>query len=210
MFLMKPYFLYRPQQIFRRVARIFQSPEPCEIMLPWGIPIHIDPREAIGNAIWRTGLYEIATAETIYRLLPTGGTAIDVGANIGYITGLMVVAAGKGGNVLAFEPHPEVFESLRYNVELAQNSRNELAHIRMYNVGLSNCTGKSTMVLQDPVTGVHFNENRGVARIGEADDALGIEVKTLDSIVNSSHINLMKIDVEGHELPLYQTKTEQA
>jgi FkbM family methyltransferase len=52
------------------------------------------------------------------RFLQEGDVAIDIGANIGFMTVPMAMAAGKTGTVLAFDPNPYVFEILTTNAGL--------------------------------------------------------------------------------------------
>jgi len=198
--LLKPFFLYRPRQYLKRLARTFQAPEPTDVELPWDVPLRVNPQEAVGNAIWRTSVHEIATTEVLCRLMPRGGTAVDVGANIGYFTSLMAARAGNGGRVLAFEAHPDVFQRLHHNVNLFQNQSRELAEIEPFGVALSDSTGTSTMALNGIVNDVSFNDNEGIARLSDT-NAAGVKTKktTLDAHLQATDVDLLKIDVEGHE-----------
>jgi FkbM family methyltransferase len=149
----------------------------------------------IGNAIWRTGIYDLAVTEAVYRLLPVGGTGVDAGANIGYITSLMQVRAGLTGRVYAFEPHPEIVKRLNVNVQEGPGCAS------VHAIGLSDRDGTAHLILQDAETGVPFNLNNGVAHIGEGSDSskCSIRVSRLDNIIENERVNVLKIDVEGHE-----------
>jgi FkbM family methyltransferase len=48
---------------------------------------------------------------------PEPGRAVDVGANIGYMTSLMAHKVGLSGKVIAFEPHPAIYKRLVNNVQ---------------------------------------------------------------------------------------------
>jgi len=52
----------------------------------------------------RIGSYAPEVESAIRRLLHTGDTAIDVGANIGYLTAVMLSMVGPTGRVVSFEP----------------------------------------------------------------------------------------------------------
>ena len=54
--------------------------------------------------------FDLISCEAIWRLLDEGELALDVGANIGYMTSLMAARLGKNGRVIAFEPHPVLFQ----------------------------------------------------------------------------------------------------
>jgi FkbM family methyltransferase len=135
----------------------------------------------------------------IAGLKPEGGVALDIGANVGFWSvGLAWLA--KGLEVHAFEPHPGNAERLRENLTL--NGLRSRVHVN--ECGLSACEGTLRLVLrEDFVTG----GQTGNASISDgANDAgfatVAVSVRTLDSWVADSRlsrIDLMKIDVEGHE-----------
>lgn len=90
----KPEYLYRPRQALQRIAQTLRpQPKTFQAVLPWGLRMWVRPSEDLGSALWRFGIYDLPLSETIWRLLDPGETAIDVGANIGYVTGLMAGAA---------------------------------------------------------------------------------------------------------------------
>jgi FkbM family methyltransferase len=195
----KPEYLYRPQQALRRLAHaVLPEPERTEVMLPWGLKIRVSPREAIGRAIWQLGVYDLSLSEAVWRLLDRGETAIDVGANIGYVTGLMAVRVGLGGRVMSFEPHPGIFEELRANVESWRGEA--IAPITTFQLALSSEDARA--FLEGPAS-----QNMGTARVvfsesGTNDGLNLLKIRTvrLDDVCGEDDIGLVKVDVEGHEL----------
>lgn len=115
-----PPYLFQPLQIIRRLKLEYLrgSKREASVELPWGLPIKINPRDAIGYAIASQGLYEIGVTETLWRLTDPGDLAIDAGANIGYTASILGRRVGPKGKVICFEPHPDVFDSLKENVEI--------------------------------------------------------------------------------------------
>src|ERR1700693_1883936 len=113
-----PYF-FQPLQVLKRLRLEFlwRSKRDAVVTLPWGLPIRIDPHEAIGYNIACQGLYECGVTEALWRLTDAGELAVDVGANIGYAAGILGIRVGPKGRIVCFEPHPQVFESLMENVE---------------------------------------------------------------------------------------------
>jgi hypothetical protein len=100
----QPEYLYQPAQALKRLTRLLTAePDSAEVMLPWGLAMRIRPRDDLGRALWHKGIYDLTLCETIWRLLDRGESAIDVGANVGYISGLMAARSGPDGSVLAFE-----------------------------------------------------------------------------------------------------------
>jgi FkbM family methyltransferase len=199
-----PEYLFRPRQILVRLKRSFAAParEVETVVLPWGARVSIRPREVIGARLWYYGIFDMEVAELIFRLLEAGETALDIGANIGVMTTLMCAKAGKHGTVVAFEPHPKVFEDLKNNVAGSQSS--EGPTLRLHPLALSDKNDEG--VLEE---GPDWEENRGTARI-TSDRAAGagrfaVRLAPLDSIIGANlKCHLAKVDVEGHELGVFK------
>ena len=118
-----------------------------------------------------------------------------------------MMRASAGGKVFAFEPHPDVFEHLKDNVDRIRQHQQNVASVQLHNFALSDRSGSSTLVLNDAATGVRFSENEGVSRIGEpkpGEEAVEVMTHSLDQVMGEMHVDVMKIDVEGHELQVLQ------
>ena len=157
-YLNKPEYWFRPAQAFRRLVRQRGRHEVVEaVRLPWGMRLRIRPEETIGRAIWQTGLYDLAVSETIARLLQPGDRAIDAGANLGYMTGIMAWRVGERGQVWSFEPHPELVAELRANVGLWGQAG---AAVRVLGKALGETEGEATLVQT-----AEFARNRGTSSL---------------------------------------------
>lgn len=203
-----PVYLYRPSQAYHR-ARLFlrgDRPSVAETRLPWGLSIRHDPSEIVGQTIWQTGVFELVVSEALWRLLDAGETALDVGANIGYMTSLMAARTGSSGRVLCFEPHPAIYQELRLNVD-SWHEHAGISRIELHQLALSDVTGSSVLVMPEG-----FADNHGTARVAtsyELDNAStpGIRIVTrrLDELEGvSCPIGVMKVDVEGHEAEVFE------
>lgn len=200
-YLNKPEYWFRPEQVVRRVARQWGRHEPVEeVRLPWGMRLRIRPGEIIGRAIWQTGLYDLAVSETIARLLKPGDRAIDAGANLGYMSGIMAWRVGERGQVWSFEPHPELVAELRANVGLWAQAG---AAVRVLGQALGETEGEATLVQT-----AEFAQNRGTSSVVSGcveekteERRFSVELTRLDSICSGeASFELLKIDVEGGEL----------
>jgi FkbM family methyltransferase len=197
----KPHYLFRPIQVVRR-ARYGRrrSGHPRTVKLPWGLPIRLRGTDAISSSIARTGVYDLCVSETLVRLIDPGDLVLDVGANIGYMTNLCALRAGPRGNVVSFEPHPDLCRELRTNVSLL-NEHPGTASVRVCEVALSSSRGSGVLSM-----GSEFAVNRGSARLASGGDPLAqssleVEVETLDELFpKGTRIGLLKVDVEGQEL----------
>jgi FkbM family methyltransferase len=199
----KPHYLFRPRQAGRRLLQALSGalPDSVVAILPWGLPIHVDATDDIGRAIWQLGLYDIAVSETLWRLLAPGDLALDIGANIGYMTGLMARRAGPSGRVLSCEPHPEVFRRLTDNVRrLARYP--SLAPVELFAVALGERIGASHLEC-----GEDFARHRGTARITDRVSGIPVAMTTLDQLLGDRTAALVKIDVEGWEPQVFAGAT---
>jgi FkbM family methyltransferase len=201
-----PYF-FQPLQIFRRLRLeyLWRSESAVVVRLPWGLPIEINPHEAIGYNIASHGLYEMGVTEALWRLTEPGDLAIDVGANIGYTASILGVRVGPTGSVICFEPHPSVFESLSRNVEIWRSDAGCGSFV-LHQTALGKQAGNASLHVND-----WFLTNRGTAWISEkvepSPDTKTIEVpiQSLDSLLDENvTIGIMKIDVQGYELNVLQ------
>jgi len=110
----KPEYFFRPSQILNRLvrARAIGAPE-VVAELPWNAQITVNSNEVHGRAILRLGVIDLPVSEAIWRILDPGDIALDVGANIGYMTSIMASRIGTAGTITAFEPHPADSDSRR-------------------------------------------------------------------------------------------------
>lgn len=212
-YLNRPEYIFRPIQIQRRLLRSSnkETNKVEHILLPWGVTIKICPssNEVVGRSLWLMGIYDLVVTEVLWRLIESGETAIDVGASLGYMTTIMAKKVGNTGKVWCFEPNPEVYKELSENVANWHETL-DWHQINTQQIALSNQSGIG--VLSVPTN------NREEAALVSAPDIQNQEnisenytvtLARLDEIFkNSSQINLIKIDVEGHELAVLQGASE--
>ena len=139
------------------------------------------------------GVFADAPIAVASQCCPRDGTVLDVGANIGISTLAFAHIASKG-RVIAFEPSSRNFTLLLSNIEA-----NGLTNVSAVKAALSNVESTVTL-LEDPefMAGNRMNAEAG-ASSGESED---VEAVTLDAEVSRhrlQRIDLIKIDVEGHE-----------
>ncbi len=185
----KPWFVYRPRQLARRLGQMLTAPPVglTAVTLPWGATVRVNPAETIGRAVWTTGVYDLAVCEVLFRLMPSGGAAIDAGANVGVLATLLATRAGPAGRVECFEPHPLLVERLRDNVG---------PRVAVHAVALSDRAGLARLV-----TPPEFATNEGLGRLADGPTCDGFEVPTatLDGLFPTACFDALKLDVEGHE-----------
>ncbi len=128
----------------------------------------------------------------VRRWLRPGMQVVDVGANIGIYTVAMARAVGLRGRVWAFEPTPASADLLRHSLEL-----NEFGNVDVIRAAVSDREGPIEFsVGQDA-------EANSVAKPGEAGgERIPVMAVTLDAVAAErewTDIDLIKLDVEGHE-----------
>ena len=191
----KPWFLYRPQQIVRRLVGV-RPPAGgfSAVRTSWGARVIVDPTRAIGRSIVTTGLFDLTVSEVHARLIDAGDTVIDAGANVGYMTVLAATAAGRAGRVVAFEPHPELFAVLQQNAAYAMRSG---CRVEARQVALGETRGHA--LLRIPQS---FADNDGMATLAggatASVEAVQVGVERLDDVIDTG-ASVLKLDVEGFE-----------
>lgn len=135
--------------------------------------------------------FEPVTTEWMFDVMSRrSGAYVDVGAS----TGWFVVPMAKAGHaVVAFEPNPNAYE------RLAQNCALNGAEADLRHAAVTETSGKSTLFANGllPLTsGGSLNKEDCICPTTQFD----VDTVTIDAAV-TKQVALIKIDVEGHELP---------
>ncbi len=192
--LLKPHYLFRPGQAVRRALHALRGapPHSATVVLPWKLHLRVDTAESLGAAVWRLGLYDLAVSEALWRLTSPGDLALDIGANLGHMTGILALRAGPRGRVVAFEPSPRVFPELEANAALA-TADPRTAPIELHRVAVGGKVGTGYLDLGDP-----RGDNQGLARLVERrDEGVEVSLTTLDAVLGGRRAAVVKVDVEG-------------
>jgi len=136
------------------------------------------------------------TDEKEYALLDTllgqGDWALDIGANVGQYTLRMAELVGPSGRVVALEPVPDTFSLLAANARLFAH-----ANVSVLNVAASDRVAIATMQIPRFASGL---SNYYQARLSAGSGGLAVLTISIDGL-SLPPVRLVKIDVEGHELP---------
>lgn len=142
------------------------------------------------------GGLEPGTRSLIRRLLPPGGTFVDVGAHIGLLTLAGARAVGTKGRVYSFEAAPDTYKLLERTVGI--NHVSPPVVLRSVAVGAEE--GEHVFHVRD-VLGhsslYDFSENDEGFTVQD----VTVQVMPLDKLLPAGErVDLFKIDVEGAEL----------
>ena len=145
--------------------------------------------DVIGKDIDFDFYYEREELELLWQFLSplhsefSDGVFLDIGANIGNHSRFFY---SKFSEIHSFEPHPDTFDLLKFNMKHISNSK-------VYNIGLGD---------REEQLNIETNEsNRGASRISTDslnDELIKIDVRRLDDFSFES-ISLVKVDTEGFE-----------
>jgi FkbM family methyltransferase len=133
------------------------------------------------------------------RLVRSGATVVDVGANIGYNTVHAARLAGPRGRVVAVEPTPDNLEVLRRNVQAA-----ELTNVVVEPVAAGRVPGVRELFVRGARSAV--NSLFAESCYASVTDVLQVAVLPLDELVEG-RADVVKIDVEGAELDVLEGMT---
>lgn len=126
-------------------------------------------------------------SELVKHTMP-GQVIWDIGANVGIYVELLLSLVGPGGTVVAFEPSPKSFDVLK-------KKYSRIPNVRLENVALSDRDGVAPF-FETPATTTSSLDRRETLATNEIE----IAVKRGDSYASGHFPNIVKIDVEGHEL----------
>jgi len=157
-----------------------------------GFEIKVFPNDLIGRQLYLTGQFDRTIVQVLLAQSHAKDCILDIGANIGYVACAML-AGVKDSRVIAVEPQENCFQLLCENLARVSNDR-----------------GKALKVAVSDRSGVAFLEyrqgNLGATRIkaaeGGAEASNTVNVVTGPELMEMSgleKLDLVKIDVEGHE-----------
>lgn len=178
-------------------------PEPASFAykLPHGETVDLRYREDLGTLVLFSGGYEDREIAELCKYIVPGGTAFDVGANIGLSALEFSRTIGPAGRVIAFEPHPDTAARLRGNLD-----RNGAANVEIVQSAVGAAPGTIT-----------FNESSD-ATLSSATviprnlvRSFDVPLTTVDlawAAAGNPQVSVLKIDVEGGELAVLQGASE--
>jgi len=179
-----------------------------------GFVMMLDVTKKTQRSIYLKEQYEPPVLNFIKRNLKLGGIFIDIGSNVGFYSLLGSKIIGSGGLVLSFEPESYNFSKLKLNIDI-----NNMKNIQTYNKAIGAFSKKAKLHINPFNEGGHSLESNeyyydnhkswklDVVRNKFPKIALeqDVDVVSLDNILRKNklkaeNINLIKIDIEGHEL----------
>lgn len=150
----------------------------------------------LGRLFAGSGGYERHFNAKLTASIRRGDRVWDVGANVGHYTAIFAELCGETGRIYAFEPSPENHAKLR-------QATADLGNVTAFQLGLSDRRGSASFEQGADDLGATSHVLTGTAEGGGSVAAIDVEVMTGDALVSEHKAeppNVVKIDVEGHEL----------
>ena len=167
------------------------------------------PNGGAAALIYYQGVSEPETADFVLKFLKPGMVFLDIGAHVGEYTLLAAGAVGSTGEVHVFEANPEICELLRHNIQL-----NGLSNVSVNQCAISDQDGEMEFeVFAEPsVCALKVQNYSAQAGAGRrtAVKVLRVQSLRMDRYLPrvKRKVDLVKIDVEGAELLVFQGATD--
>ena len=152
---------------------------------------------------WR---YDKQERELLAQVLEKGGTFVDIGANIGiYTLTAAKTMTGKKGIIIAFEPNPETFARLMFNLRSNIADFDNQPEIKALNIGVADKETTFTLQVDHANLGASSIRSKNRQQEKTAPGKTGtmeITCRPLLDILKEfsiTRIDALKIDIEGAE-----------
>jgi FkbM family methyltransferase len=167
---------------------------PGFIMLPYYNNTYLFAKKGMNSATlaWYCGLYEFEEMSFLSHFLKKDDLFVDIGANIGSYS---ILAASMGAKVIAIEPIPSTYETLKKNVSL-NNFDNS---VDIFNIAISD--KKEKLNFSNDLDAL----NHVLPQNEDYSNSINITACRLDEILNGRIPKFIKIDVEGFETKVFKS-----
>jgi len=171
----------------------------------WGLKLRLMPRGNVAESkmLFMPGQFDPGERDFLARQLRPGAVMIDLGANAGAYSLWAFRCLGNDCRVVAIEPDPEMIGRIRFNA-----ASNGADCIELEPVVVSDHDGRVPFFIKPENRG----QNRLVRDFDEVQE-LELECVTLRTLMQRrglERVDVLKIDVEGHECQVLEPFFEQA
>jgi FkbM family methyltransferase len=141
------------------------------------------------NEVWMDNVYTSWLGFSIRD----GWVVVDVGGHKG-IFSIFAATRAKNVTVYTFEPAPDTFAQLSYNIQ-----QNKLSNIRVFNIAVSDRDGESTLHVYPDSAQNGFLPRSNPALLPVRD--IKVETWSMERVLRTiaAPVNLLKMDIEGIE-----------
>jgi FkbM family methyltransferase len=136
--------------------------------------------------------YNVEELDFLRTHVPTGGTFVDVGANVGTYAMVLARHVGLGGKVIAVEPHPVTFARLSFNNGASGYTQTKL---------VAAAAGPADGELLIETDGDNLGASHIVtgAATAQAIKVPSLRLQRILDEAGATKVDALKIDIEGFE-----------
>lgn len=139
------------------------------------------------------GVWEPENLDVLFSFVRDDTVFLDIGANVGYFAIAVGNRVGRGGRVHAFEPHAGLCGLIERSVHL--NSLEPV--VTLWQCAVSDTEGTLELFYPDR----HLGQGTASRDIDVPGKHVTVRARPVDALLDSvESVDLVKIDVEGHEL----------
>ncbi len=154
--------------------------------------VHIKDNVSERKFLFMPQFFDPFERQFIHDNLPKDGVFVDIGANAGIYSLTAAKQLENNGKVISIEPHPKMAMRLSYNISL-----NNAEHkIQVLQYAITAEKGVMSLMLDDSnMGGNSLTQKRG-------DNSIEVNCIPLHDLLQEqeiSHIDILKIDIEGAE-----------
>ena len=154
-----------------------------------GFDMHVLAGDHIGRHLLLSGRFDRSVVQVLLDQSREGDVLLDIGANIGYVSACFLTHT-PGSKAICIEPQPGIIDLLRAN--MAQFG----PRAEIHQVALSDRSGELRFHVDA--------KNRGASHLSEEGEISVPAQKAAELLAPMGQVDLVKIDVEGHELVVLQ------
>ena len=148
----------------------------------------------ISRSLLLFGNRELDHKLILEKILHPGMSVLDIGANIGYYTLMMLRLIGPNGTLIAVEPSPSNVILLKRNLLLNGHSS-----VEVHQKAVSDTSGVRDFFLSE-MSNLNTFHNTGTGTKHLSGTTIAVETETIKQIADGRRIDLIRMDVEGHEI----------
>jgi FkbM family methyltransferase len=153
--------------------------------------------------IQATGSWNKDEIDWLSASVKQGDTCLNIGANVGYYSKLMLRLSGSSGSVIAIEPNPRLIGLLKANLNRETNKNFEIFE---FAAGDAGSQGETTLFLNeknfgdsrvfDPreIAGDHDHKWYG---FDDVPAQVQVQMRSVDSLLRGKQVNVVVVDTQG-------------
>lgn len=151
----------------------------------------------ISRTLLLFGERELEHKIILEKVLKSGMTVLDIGCNIGYYAIMELGLIGKEGTLIAVEPSASNIELARRNLSL-----NGYDDVEIHHKAISDSKGIKELFMSE-MSNLHTFHASEKSKAHLSGTTVEVEVDTVPGVMNGRHVDLIRMDVEGHEVEVF-------